>query len=292
MRTWTRGMTWAAAAGAALVAGAAAPDVAGAQTPAAGDSARRGGGGSRAAVEAMVTRSDAFRDSVTAAMDQMDFDYGPRRRSRLAQRFLGGLTLSVSQPVGPFRRFAGVGFGVTANGVAGIDGSGILGLRVEGGAQNYGRFSTPFQQNGLLFSIPGRQVTSNDIYWGAIGPQLSVPLGPVRPYGFATVGIANFSTTSRLLGAGLDGAGQQFVRSTDLSNWSTTQALGGGLRVRVARQSGTAVHLDLSARRHYVRSARFLSTGAVPGQTALNLLSTQGRADFVTYNVGFSVGGR
>ncbi len=290
MQTWTRGTRGAAATAAAMVGAAvgAAPGALGAQAaPAArGDSARR-------AVDAIAVRSDAFRDSVNAALGAMDFDYqGPRRRSRVAQRFLGGLTLTVSQPVGPFRRVAGTGFGLTANGVAGIDPGGILGLRVEGGAQNYGRFSAPFETRSALLGAPGRQVTSNDIYWGAIGPQLSVPLGPVRPYGFATVGIANFATTSRLLGAGIDGTSREFVRSTDLSNWSTTQALGGGLRVRVARQNGTPVHLDLGARRHYIKSARYLTPGAIPGETAFGLLSTSGRADLVTYHVGVSVGGR
>jgi len=275
----------AAAAMTAVTAGAAAAQ----QQPAA-DSTRRDG--ARQAVDALVGRSEAFRDTVNASMGDLGFAYDRPRRRGLADRFAGGLTLTVSQPVGAFRQLAGVGFGITANGTAGVDPAGILGLRVEGGAQNYGRFSTPFQQNGLLLGIPGRQVTSNDIYWGSIGPQLSVPLGPVRPYAFATVGIANFATTSRLLGAGLDGTSQEFVRSTDLSNWSTTQAWGGGLRVRVARQDGTPVHLDLGARRHYINSARFLAPNAVPGQTAPGFLSRTGRADFVTYNVGFTVGGR
>jgi hypothetical protein len=114
----------------------------------------------------------------------------------------------------------------------------------------------------------------------------------VRPYGFATVGVANFATTSRLLGAGLDGQSQTFWQSTDLSNWSRTEAWGGGVRVRVARQERTGVHLDLGAQRHYVRQARYLTPGTIPGQTSIGALSTTGRADFYTYHLGVSVGGR
>jgi hypothetical protein len=268
-----------------MAAAGAAPGRAAAQAPAPADSGRR-------AVDAMVARSDAFRDTVNASLGDLSFDAGGSRRSRLAGRFAGGLTLTVSQPVGDFGRIARAGFGISANGVAGVDPAGLLGLRVEGGAQNYGRFSAPFQQSGLLIGIPARQVTSNDVYWGAIGPQVTLPLGPVRPYGFATVGVANFATTSRLLGAGLDGTSQTFWESTDLSNWSRTEAWGGGVRVRLARQNGTAVNMDVGAQRHYVRSARYLAPGAIPGQTGFNALSTVGRADFYTYHVGISVGGR
>lgn len=289
MRTGKQSTGWMAGAAVtvstALVASAAAAQD---HTPA--DSARRDG--ARQAVDALVVRSGAFRDTVNASLGDLGFDYDRPRRRGLADRFAGGLTLTVSQPVGEFRRFARAGFGVTLNGTAGVDRGGILGLRVEGGAQNYGRFSAPFETRSIFLGAPGRQVTSNDVYWGSVGPQLSVPLGPVRPYAFATVGIANFATTSRLIGAGIDGVSQEFARSTDLSNWSTTQAWGGGLRVRVARQDGTPVHLDLGARRHYINSARFLAPNAVPGQTAPGFLSSTGRADFVTYNVGFTVGGR
>jgi hypothetical protein len=281
----TRRAAAAVAGLAVLASGAAAQE----QAP---ERSRGDSAGARRAVDALVARSDAFRDTVTAQLGEMGFEYARPRRSRIAQRFNGGLTFSVAQPVGEFRRFARAGFGISAAGVAGVDQAGVLGLRVEGGAQNYGRFSAPFQTQSAILGAPGRQVTSNDVYWGAVGPQLTVPLGPVRPYGFATAGIANFATTSRLLGAGITGQGQEFVSSTDLSNWATTQALGGGLRVRLVRQNGTPVHLDLGAQRHYVRSARYLTPGAVPGQTAVSLLSSAGRADFLTYHVGFSVGGR
>ena len=287
MRTWTRGTGWAAATAAGIVLGTA-PGALGAQERAPAEGGRSG----RQTVGSIVSRSEAFRDTVNQALGDMGFDQRPGRRNRFAERFAGGLTLTVSQPVGEFRRFARAGFGVTANGVAGIDPAGVLGLRVEGGAQNYGRFSTPFQQSGLLIGIPARQVTSNDVYWGAVGPQVTLPLGPVRPYGFATIGVANFATTSRLLGAGLDGRSQTFWQSTDLSNWSRTEAWGGGLRVRVARQNATSVNVDLGAQRHYIRQARYLAPGAIPGQTALSALSSFGRADFLTYHVGISVGGR
>jgi hypothetical protein len=286
MRTWTRTWQQAAAGVAAAVAVVAAPGAAAGQAaPAAGDSARR-------AVGEIRTRADAFRDTVNAQIGDLGFDYGRPRRGAAARRFVGGLTLSVSQPVGEFRRFARPGFGLSLNGVAGIDQQSVLGLRAEGGGTNYGRFSAPFQQQGFLIGIPARQETSNNIYWGAIGPQVTLPLGPVRPYAYATVGVANFTTTSRLFGADVNGNRQTFWQATDLWNLSLMHGLGGGTRVQLARQDGTPVSLDLGARRHYVGSARYLAPGAVPGQTAFNNLARTGRADFWTYHVGFSVGGR
>ncbi len=289
-----------AALAAAVTAATAGATAAAAQQPAAQQPAAQqpaapaADSGARRAVGALVTRSDAFRDTVNRALGAMDFDYGERRASRVWRRFASGLTLTVTQPVGEFRNFARPGFGLSANGVAGLDRAGVFGLRVEGGGANYGQFSAALPQNGLLLGIPARQVTSNNMYWGSVGPQLTLPLGPVRPYGFATVGIVNFTTTSRLQGASpIDGSSQTFWTANDAWNLSTATGWGGGLRFEVARQQGTPLHLDLGARRQVVNSARYFSPGAgVPGQVPLEVLTRVGRADFVAYHVGFSVGGR
>ncbi len=276
-------------------AAAAALGVA-AGTAAAQDTTRAdGGGGGRRAVQGIVTGSAAFRDSVSRALnDGPAFNYEAPLSKRWADRLFAGLTLSVSQPTGQFRRFAGVGVGIAANAQVAADRGGVLGLRVEGGAQNYGRQSGPVPTfQGQLFANNYRQVTSNDIYWGAVGPQLSVPLGPVRPYAFGTVGVANFTTSSRFVGLGLDGRQSQSINVTDLRNFATTRGYGGGLRFRIPRGvERTPLSVDLGAKAHLIRSAQYLVPGLVSPTQDPTLRAFRGQANFVTYHLGVSAGGR
>jgi len=41
-------------------------------------------------------------------------------------------------------------------------------------------------------------VLTNNIAWGAIGPQIMIPDGPFRPYTNAAIAYTDFSTTSTL----------------------------------------------------------------------------------------------
>jgi opacity protein-like surface antigen len=278
----------AAVAALALAAGAAAAQQ---------DTTRAPAGGGRRVVQGMVASSAAFRDSVARALADGPgggLAYETPVSRAWADRLFAGLTLSVSQPTGQFRRFAGVGVGIAANAQVSADRGGVLGLRVEGGAQNYGRSAGPAQTvQGLLFANQYRQVTSNDIYWGAVGPQLSVPVGPVRPYAFGTVGVANFTTSSRLIGLGIDGRQSQSLEITDLRNFATTRGYGGGVRFRVPRgPQRTAFSVDLGAKAHLIRSAQYLVPGLVSPAQDPALRSIRGQANFVTYHLGISAGGR
>lgn len=280
------GMGWMVGAAAAACAGVG-PRAAAAQETTPADT------GARRAVGALVTRSGAFRDTVGAALGDPHFDYGQPRSRAWADRLAGGFSLAVSQPTGDFRRFAGVGVGITANAQVSADRGGVFGLRIEGGAQNYGRSGSPVQNfGGLLVNRPYRQVTSNDIFWGSIGPQLSLPVGPVRPYVFGAVGVANFATSSRLIGAGLDGRQSQSFEITDLSSFATTRGYGGGLRFRIPRGDRTALSVDLGARAHLIRSARYLVPGLVTPDVNPALRAIRGQANFVTYHIGVTAGGR
>lgn len=251
-----------------------------------------GDGSGRRAVGALVARSGAFRDTVTASLGDPHFDYGQPTSRAWADRLAGGLTLSVSQPTGDFRKFAAVGVGLTANGQVSADRGGVLGLRVEGGAQNYGRSASAVQNFGTLINQPYQQVTTNNIYWGSIGPQLSLPFGPVRPYAFGSVGVANFATASRLVGLGLDGRASESFEITNLSSFATTRGYGGGVRFRIPRNDRTALSVDLGARAHFIRSAHYLVPGLVTPDVDPALRAIRGQANFVTYHIGVTAGGR
>lgn len=265
-----------------LVLGAAIARAAHAQAPA----ARAPFSANPAETRAQAT---AFRDTVDGAL-ALDAEDSPRR-SALARRITGGLSLAVSQPLGDFRRGGRVGFGVAGFASMSVDPAGVLGLRLEGGGQNYGTASlrTTVPSFGY-YATQLRQTTRNDIYWLGIGPQVTIPLGPVRPYGFATIGGANFTTATTLRYA-LYGADQEY-QATDLSSWALARAAGGGVRFRVGATERNAAYVDAGARWQRVNDVRYLTPGTLPGDIDPNTLALRGRADFVTYHLGVSITGR
>lgn len=219
----------------------------------------------------------------------------PGRRERRRPRGVladGAFGLTVGQPLGAFDRHVGIGVGVGGAAVLRTSRVPLLGLRTEGGVQNYGRQVQDVPLRGVFgFQQWGRMTTSNDINWAGVGPQLTLPLGPVRPYAFATAGFSNFATTSTFESAD---ARREFLGSTtNLSSWTLAQGYGGGVQLRLpAALGGLAV--DLGARRHRNREVRYLREGAAvlvgPGRPQLDVL--RGRADLVTYFVGVRAGAR
>lgn len=240
-------------------------------------------------------RSEAFRDTVDGALDRaFREDEGAERHPGLARRLAGGFSISASQPLGDLRRGGRVGVGVAGFASISADPAGVLGLRLEGGTQNYGTTSLRSASNLGFFATNLRQITTNNIFWLGVGPQVTIPLGPVRPYGFATVGGANFSTNTRLQYSVYGdpyGAGREF-QATDLSNWAFARAAGGGLRVRIGGASRRAAFVDLGARWQRVNNVRFLVPGAIPTDVDPNTLALSGRPNFVTYHLGISLAGR
>lgn len=253
----------------------------------------------RSPADPAATRAgaDAFRDTVDGALDRGAFSEDERDALHpgLARRLTGGLSLSVSQPIGDFRRGGRVGVGVAGFASISADPAGVFGLRLEGGAQNYGTTSLRTTQPGFGYlATQLRQTTSNDIFWLGLGPQVTIPLGPVRPYGFATVGGANFTTSTRLqynLYGDPYGLDREF-QATDLSNWAFARAAGGGVRFRVGGAGRRAAFVDVGARWQRVNDVRYLTPGAVPADVDPNSLAIRGRADFVTYHLGVSLAGR
>ncbi|HEY0780480.1 MAG TPA: hypothetical protein VGD56_21165 [Gemmatirosa sp.] len=244
---------------------------------------------------ASTAPAPAAAASRTPAADPFMDDDDTPQRAALARRIAAGVSVAVSQPLGDFRRGGRVGFGVAGFASISADPVGILGLRLEGGAQNYGTTSLRTAQPGFGFSTTQlRQTTSNDIFWLGVGPQVTLPIGPIHPYGFATVGAANFSTTSSLqyaLYGDPYGYNRQF-QSTDLSNWALARAAGGGVRVRLGRAAGGAAYVDAGVRWQRVNDVSYLTPGAVPAGIDPTTLALRGRADFATYHLGVSVAGR
>src|ERR1700704_6189238 len=113
-------------------------------------------------------------------------------------RFTIGGNGALSQPKGEFASNVGRGYGFDLNGMFKVDYRGYLNLRGDVGGVQYGKE----RLDASFFSTFGRVAldmeTTNNIAWGAIGPQIMVPDGPFRPYANAAIALTMFSTTSTL----------------------------------------------------------------------------------------------
>ena len=88
-----------------------------------------------------------------------------------------GLTFVVAQPLGEFRRNGDVAAGLTGFVVVGFDRMASLGMRIDG---QYMVYDSDYRGYGIS--------TTSSIGSLALGPQVTLGQGPIRPYGFATVG--------------------------------------------------------------------------------------------------------
>jgi len=225
----------------------------------------------------------------TAAAAQM---LGPRpdRAEPVSIRGQAGGALFIAQPVGEFDDYVGVGFGLGGHLLLRLDPAGVMSLRVDGGFLNYGRES----KRVCLSSTVGCRilvdlVTSNDILFGSIGPQLAVPSGPVRPYVNGGIGLSYFATTSSL--SGTSSANDDFARTTNFDDVTLAWSAGGGLYIPL-RIGSTTLAIDLGARYLLNGEVEYLREGDIEDHPdgSITLHPTRSEANLLVWHIGVSVG--
>jgi hypothetical protein len=200
-----------------------------------------------------------------------------------------GAELMVGQPVGEFADYVGTGFGAALQGLIRLDRNGIIALRAEGGFLNYGN-----ETKEVCFSTTvGCRVkldltTSNNIAIFNLGPQLELPIGPVRPFANAAIGFAYFATTSGVRGA--DSATSDFAQTTNFSDATFAWSAGGGLKIPIWI-SGYEAGINLGARYHGNGRAEYLRKGDIQDNPdgTITITPNRSEANLVTYQLGFSV---
>ena len=209
------------------------------------------------------------------------------RRADAPPRGYGDLNFAVSQPIGDFSKFIGTGYGLTGGFVWNLDRDRVFGIRVDGGFVEYGSETI----GGCLVScrVPVDVTTTNDIGFGGIGPQLSVPTGPFRPYVNATAGFSYFFTHSSISDSDeYDNGAYDHTNHDDLVFAVTG---GGGVLIPVSMRR-IPVLLDLGATVHRNGQASYLRKGSIKdlpdGSIVINPIRSD--ANFVTYRIGVSIG--
>lgn len=198
-----------------------------------------------------------------------------------AARFETGGHVLVASPTGDFNQVAGVGAGIQGHGIWYVDPMGTLGLRVDLGFVNYGSedYDVPF--SGTV-PVTVRVSTTNNIALFGIGPHVSVPTGPLRPYGFATIGLGYFFTETSVKNRA---TGEAFATDTQQSDAVFAWGAGGGVKVPVTAR----LMIDVGAEYRVHRDARYVTEGGITqdGTTGDILVDVrQGDANLVLYKFG------
>ncbi|HEY0969693.1 MAG TPA: hypothetical protein VGE02_01815 [Gemmatimonadales bacterium] len=199
-----------------------------------------------------------------------------------------------AQAVGDFSDYIDHGWGGALHGTFLASESGALGIRFDGSYMNYGRETVRD-----VCSLPGNcrvtvdVTTTNNVAYAAVGPQLQVPYGPLRPYVAPQVGWTFIWTTSSIEDS--DDRDRSPLDTENIND--NTFSYGGvaGILLPFTTQNvRTPISLDMGVR--YMRNGRvrYLREGdIIDNPTGPPTFDIQrSRADLVTYFVGITVGVR
>jgi outer membrane protein with beta-barrel domain len=199
-----------------------------------------------------------------------------------------GASFSYGRPVGDFLRYVDEGWGFDGFLRWNIEPQGVLSFKLDGGFLIYGNET---KRVPLSTTVGARILvdltTSNNIAWMGFGPQLTVPVGPFRPYGSASIGFSYFFTQSSVEGSD---DSFDFANTTNFSD--VTFRYGFGWGVMIPFQNGkTEWAIDLGAIYHGNGKVLYLREGGIqdlPGGSIV-LHPIQSDANLLTYRLGFSV---
>jgi hypothetical protein len=186
-----------------------------------------------------------------------------------------GINLAVGAPQGDFAQNVDVAGGIDAFGTVNLGAGNPLGLRFEGAYLVYGS-DHQFDLN-----------TTYAIATLGVGPQITLGEGPMRLYGFGTVGFSYISAYSSFP----DGCGcYSYGSQTDFSDWTSALQAGGGVLLTLGRR--TPVSLDIGARYLYSGFANYVAPGDVQPQPNGDIVvyTSRARPNLTIVHFGVSIG--
>ena len=201
-----------------------------------------------------------------------------------------GITVTYSRAQGEFADFVDDGWGVNLNYVYNLDPQGVFGIRTEGGFLVYGyeRFRTP-----LSNTIGGRILvdvtTTNSIAFLGLGPQLTIPAGPIRPYVNGYAGFSYISTSSSVEGIYYDD--EPFASTTNFDDATLSYGGGGGVYIPLSRR-GRTVALDAGVTYRVNGRAEYLTEGGIEDNAdgSVTLYPIRSDTDVLQFHLGVSIG--
>ncbi len=200
-----------------------------------------------------------------------------------ALRWEAGAHFVYAEPRAGFANVVQRAFGLQGHGVLYVDPAGVAGIRLDAGYLNYGSEEKTVPLSNTVQRIDVKVNTSNNIAMIGIGPQFTVPAGPVRPYVYGTVSLGYFFTESSVKGT--DSSNQEFASSTNFDDTTPGTTVGGGLRIPIVRPA----LIDIGVEYRHHRQARYLTKGdIVEGPNGVELHVRESDADLFLYRIGIS----
>ncbi|MGI9078659.1 MAG: hypothetical protein ACR2G6_15215 [Gemmatimonadaceae bacterium] len=206
-------------------------------------------------------------------------------RERPSRFTLGG-DLVMSQPRGEFSNNVGNGYGAEFTGLFHLDRRGFFSIRGDVGGVQYGRESQEIPFSPITGRVRLDLETTNQIAWGAIGTQLMIPEGPLRPYANASIAYTDFSTTSSLRGTDDE---YEALSTQNQHDGSRAYIFGGGVLIPFGNRI-TSGALNLGGRYYYGGEATYLREGDITDNPdgTITLAQRRSRTDLVLWQVGVS----
>lgn len=160
-----------------------------------------------------------------------------------------------------------------------------IGIRGQFDLQIYGAESRRVPLGGGALGLINVDVTTtNAIIGGALGMQLGLPGGSVRPYAGAMIGFSAFTTASQVSGSNSND--EPFASSTNSNDNALAKIVYGGLYIPFGT-SGSS--FDLGVRHTWNgETVRYLTPGDITEDGSGNIVITSNntRADLLTVTIG------
>jgi hypothetical protein len=194
--------------------------------------------------------------------------------------------LLVAQPKGEFATELDTeGFGANVAGLFRLDREGILSVRGDLGGMQYGSETL----RAPYWPITGRVAldveTTNSIFWGSIGPQISVPVGPIQPYMNAAIGFMDLVTKTSVRGSDSQ---YEYASTNNSDDVTSAWIFGGGIYVPLGNDKQWKLHAG--ARYFYGGEATYLKEGDIQDNPdgSVTLFPRHSKTDQVTWQLGVS----
>ncbi|MDO8501861.1 MAG: outer membrane beta-barrel protein [Gemmatimonadaceae bacterium] len=211
---------------------------------------------------------------------------GPRRWEREPSRFTLIGDLLVAQPKGEFATQIDTnGFGANIGALFRLDREGIFSVRGDLGGMQYGSETLHVPYLPITGRVSLDVETTNNVFWGSIGPQITVPVGPVQPYMNAAIGFMDFQTSTSVRGSDSE---YEYARSTNADDATSAWIFGGGVYVPLGDQKSWKLHVG--GRYFYGGEVRYLTEGDIRDNPdgSVTLFPRFSETNQVTWQVGVS----
>lgn len=206
------------------------------------------------------------------------------RWDRGPSRFTLEGDLLVAQPKGEFAtQIDTEGFGANIGGLFRLDREGIFSIRGDFGGMQYGSETLHVPYLPITGRVSLDVGTTNNVFWGSIGPQITVPAGPIQPYLNGAIGFMDLVTTTSVRGSDSE---YEYASSNNADDVTSAWIFGGGMYVPFGRRQSWKLHVG--ARYFYGGEATYLREGDIQDNPdgSVTLFPRTSKTDQVTWQVG------